>query len=233
MRIVRVLGLMSGLLLIVGIVGYLIFNKSIPEGQQGEEAEALADKMLAALNAPGWDTTRYVNWGFAERHTYKWDRKTDSVVVSWNDTEVRLHTKSISGSATRKGKRLSGEELNELIQEAWSYFCNDSFWLIGPFKVRDPGTTRALVKNEQEGDQLLVTYTGGGVTPGDSYLWSFNPDGTPKAYQMWVSIIPIGGIEATWEDYTTLPTGAKLAQLHDLGILTLKMTGVSGGGSTR
>ena len=233
MRILRWLAITMGLLVVVFLAGYFIVNRPLPVGIEGQEAELLADRMLTSLDVSGWDTTRYVNWCFAERHTYAWDRKTDSVVITWGDTEVRLHTKTIAGSARRDGKQLSGIELENLIQDAWGYFCNDSFWLIAPYKIRDPGTTRALVKNQEEGDQLLVTYSSGGVTPGDAYLWSFNADGSPASYRMWVSIIPVGGVKATWEDYVGLPTGAKIAQVHDLGMVKLNMTNLSGGGSIR
>lgn len=66
----------------------------------------------------------------------------------------------------------------------------------------------------------------GGTTPGDSYLWLLNEDDQPKAFQMWVSIIPIGGIEASWEQWKETPNGAFLPQLHQLLFLDLEITGI-------
>ncbi len=54
---------------------------------------------------------------------------------------------------------------------------------------------RRLVKTKTNKDALLVTYTSGGTTPGDSYLWHLDASGKPESYQMWVSILPIGGLE--------------------------------------
>jgi hypothetical protein len=34
----------------------------------------------------------------------------------------------------------------------------------------------------------------------------------PKAWRMWVSIIPVGGLETTWEDWKTFQNNLKLQQ---------------------
>ena len=45
----------------------------------------------------------------------------------------------------------------------------------------------------------------------------------PTGYKMWVSIIPVGGIYTSWEDWMTLPGGAKIAQQHQGNISALKI----------
>ena len=35
---------------------------------------------------------------------------------------------------------------------------------------------------------------------------------------MWTKIIPIGGVSATWEDWTVTESGALLAKSHQLSI---------------
>ncbi|MEL6864257.1 MAG: hypothetical protein AAFP19_07560, partial [Bacteroidota bacterium] len=81
----------------------------------------------------------------------------------------------------------------------------------------------------QEG--LLVSYSSGGVTPGDSYLWILDESGQPVAWKMWVSIIPIGGLEFSWEDWMELPTGAKIATMHKSSLLDLDMSNIKAGHS--
>ncbi|WP_373518615.1 hypothetical protein [Pricia sp.] len=114
----------------------------------------------------------------------------------------------------------------ELIEKAVSNFNNDSFWLVAPFKVFDSGTGRSLVTLEDGSDGLMITYTSGGTTPGDSYLWKLNQKGLPESFRMWVEIIPIGGLEATWEDWQIMESGVFLPTSHQLGPMDFKMEDV-------
>ena len=76
----------------------------------------------------------------------------------------------------------------------------------------------------EDGKQaLLITYTKGGTTPGDSYLWHFDESGKPRSYQMWVDILPISGLEATWDQWTETESGAFLPTTHKLFFLNLDM----------
>jgi len=219
--------IIAGVLVLLAIVGYVVLNESKPTGTEGPKAEALTDKMLLAVDKAAWDTTKVISWDFAGRQQYIWNKAADSVQVRWDDVVVELHTKSVTGSATKAGVKVSAAEANKLIQAAWSNFCNDSFWLSAPFKVRDPGTSRSLVNLPNGQEALLITYGSGGVTPGDSYLWILDDSGLPTAWKMWVNIIPIGGVEATWENYKTLSTGARISQTHVLPVFTLELTEIA------
>ena len=95
----------------------------------------------------------------------------------------------------------------------------------------DEGASRAVVELDNGEKGLLVTYGAGGVTPGDSYLWLFDEKGLPKAWQMWVNIIPVGGVKATWEDWTQLYLGNKIALSHKIGPLNVKISGLKAGAS--
>jgi hypothetical protein len=213
-------GLGIGLLvLIVGLfVAGWIISEPLPEGKSGPEAEALAKKVLTATNQAAWDTTKYVRWNFADRHQLLWDRNRKLVQVEWGENRVILNTQNhLEGMAWEKGKQLEGEEAKAKLNTAWAYFCNDSFWLNAPGKVFDPGTSRKTVELEDGTQALLITYSSGGTTPGDSYLWILNEEGLPIKWKMWVSIIPIGGIEATWDKWKDLSTGGKVATSHQIG----------------
>ena len=76
---------------------------------------------------------------------------------------------------------------------------------------------------------MLVSYSTGGVTPGDSYLWTLDESGLPTGYKMWTKILPVKGVYASWEDWIELPTGAKISTGHDMKVMKSQMKNVKGG----
>ena len=76
-----------GITLIAIVVGLLVFgfiiNKPLPEGTTGTEADALANKMLKALNYKAYQQTRFIEWSFRNStHHYKWDKTNGIVTVN-------------------------------------------------------------------------------------------------------------------------------------------------------
>lgn len=215
-------------LLLFGFV-YLKYNEPLPEGKSGVEAGQLATKMLTSLNYEAYKNTDYLEWTFKDIHSYKWYKSADSVEVNWSNFRVVLNTKDNSTSKVFVADQLyEGIEKQKYINKAENYFNNDSFWLVAPYKVFDKGTERKIVKSEDGNKSLLVTYTSGGSTPGDSYLWHLDENGKPISYQMWVNILPIGGLEATWNDWILTDSELLLAQSHKLLFMTLEMTNIKG-----
>ena len=123
------LAIVIGLILLSLVIIGFVMNESKPVGVAGAEADALANKMLKAIDKPAWDSTKYVQWTFKGMHTFLWDKERHLVRVTWGDKEVLLHTKSVTGKAYNIGIEVVGDEADKMIQDAWSYFCNDSFWL--------------------------------------------------------------------------------------------------------
>lgn len=229
-KILKILGVLLALLIIAFITVYAVYNEKLPEGRPGPDADALAEKMLATLNHDKFKETRYLEWTFnGGAHQYKWDTEKRKVDVSWDDYLVNLDLISKGSSIVfRKGERLMDIESEKIIEKAVDKFNNDSFWLVAPYKVFDAGVIISIVPQPDGTDGLLVTYTTGGSTPGDSYLWMLQPNGFPKSFKMWVKIIPIGGIEATWDDWAVMESGAFLPKSHEMGPVKLMMGNVRG-----
>jgi len=213
-KVLKWIGISLLALVALAVVFGWILHKPLPEGASGEAADQLARDMMQAVNKPAWDSTRWVRWNFMGIHDYVWEKERHLVEVKWDDLRVLLNPNKISGKAWRGEESLSGPEQKEAVQKAYDFFCNDSFWLNAVVKAFDPGTERFLVGQEGGKEALLVRYTSGGVTPGDAYLWLLDESDRPYAWQMWVSVLPIGGIETSWSQWDTLSTGALVATWH-------------------
>lgn len=224
-KILKFLGAIILILIISISIFYIANNEKLPEGKQGAEADALATKMLTAINNDFFEKTELIEWSFRGKHFYKWYKQDNKVEVSWNANKVILNTINPNESVCFINDKKT-TNLN-LIKTATNFFNNDSFWLVAPHKVLDKGVERRIVKHQNK-DALLVTYTSGGSTPGDSYLWVFDDNGFPTEYKMWTKIIPIGGVSATWSDWKTTNAGFKLPTKHKIPLfgLTLAMGNV-------
>ncbi len=190
-KILRFFGLLFLVLLAIAITIYVIVDKPLPNGTLGQDAELLADEMLSVLNKQAFDSLEYIEFTFRNSNYYQWDRANNNVMVKWLEEEVYLDLNQ------------SIDTYNLLEIKAYQKFINDSFWLIAPFKVRDEGVIRSTLQVEN-GRGLLVTYSSGGLTPGDSYLWIIDNRGFPIAWRLWTSNIPIGGLELSWSGWVKM-----------------------------
>ena len=219
-KVLKIIGIFLAILAVVIAFFYYKNNESLPIGVQGKAADNLATKMLTALNYEAYKNTEYLEWSFRDSHHYKWNKLENKVTVIWDNNEVVIDTKKPSNSIIIKSN--GNINSDQLIKTATDYFNNDSFWLVAPFKVLDAGVERSVVKHMGK-DALLITYTSGGSTPGDSYLWILDENGVPTSYKMWVDIIPIGGAEATWNDWTTTSTGIRLPTKHHISLFGVEL----------
>ncbi len=207
-KILKTIGIILGTLLLLLSVYLLTTHDPLPEGIQGKEADMLANRMMKAMNKRAFDNTEILEWSFRGKHHYKWKKQEGIVEVLWDDNKVIL---DLNENSKSKGQSPA------LIKIAHDFFNNDSFWLVAPYKVFDNGTERSIVKYNDK-NALMVKYTSGGSTPGDSYLWILDSTYTPIAFKMWTQIIPIGGVSASWNNLTTAASGIKLPTKHKLSL---------------
>ena len=202
-KILKVSGaVFLGIILIVIISG-IIISKPLPEGVQDEKADQLAKEILSKVNFEAFKKTAIIEWTFAGIRSYTWHKSEDYVIINSSSYKVKLDLKDYSNSVIVSSNK---SDHNQLLENCIAHFNNDSFWLIAPYKLMDKGTQRRLIIEDGK-QSLLVTYTSGGTTPGDSYLWEINKNNKPTAFKMWVSILPVGGVKAKWKDWTTTETG--------------------------
>ncbi len=210
------------------VVTCSVMSKSLPEGEESPRTDVLISEMWEALDKDAWDSTRYVKWSFRGKNHYHWDKENNLTSIRWGKNHVLLNPDMIEGLAFKEDNKVEGAEAQNLIDKAWSFWCNDMFWLTAPFKVKDAGTTQELITEEQ-GERLKITYGDGGVTPGDTYIWKLNEKGIPESYEMYVKIIPIKGISVPWDNWVEISTGAKLSSGHTIAGTGLKLENIAGG----
>ncbi|MBT8285863.1 MAG: hypothetical protein HKO75_10855 [Flavobacteriaceae bacterium] len=226
----RTLGILFLLLLLLTGIYLAFFNEAVPVGSSPKQADELAMKMLQALNNEAYRDTRYLEWSYrGGSNKYIWDKKNGVVEMSWDEYWGKIDLVNPQNSVVKdQGKAVEGETKRTLVSKAITLFNNDSFWLVAPFKIFDKGTERALVDLEDGRTGLRVTYTSGGDTPGDTYLWELNDDYIPEKFSMWVQILPLKGLEATWEGWQMAESGVLLPQYHKVGPITLDLGTVKG-----
>ena len=212
-RAVRVVTVVL-LVLVVGLLGLWAGLRHAPTPTSaGPEAEALAKEMVQAVDGDAWSRTGAVRWRVQGR-SHLWDRQRGLARVEWRGNRVLLDVNSRKGRAWSKDVEVTDAAgKQKLIDDAYSLWINDSFWLNPMVKAFDDGTSRE--RGTVDGKRaLLVSYASGGLTPGDKYLWILDDNGRPLAWRVWVHILKIGGLHFTWEGWTRLPTGAWVATSH-------------------
>lgn len=155
-----------------------------------ERALEIAARVMESMGGQeAWDATRNLVFTFAVQdgdeiaveRTHFWDkweqmhrvegtsRDGQSFVVIEN-----LDTKD--GMAWLDGQRLEGDALRQWLDRAWSMWVNDTYWLLMPYKMRDPGVNLTWEGEETIGktvyDKLHLSFERVGLTPGDQY-WAW------------------------------------------------------------
>lgn len=223
--------LLKGLLILVSlvvaalIVLYVIYNEARPTGKEGPAADQLARQMIQSVNGDDWERTGAVSWTFRNPHYHVWDKERHLAKVSWEKNEVIIDINGRKGIILTNSDGMSTLDKAELCETAWKFWVNDSFWLNPVTKAFDSGTSRSVVELEDGGEGLMVSYSTGGATPGDAYLWILDENYRPISWKMWVSIIPIGGVSFSWEDWIKTETGAWIATQHQ-GLINVPITEV-------
>jgi hypothetical protein len=197
----------------------------------GPAADELAHRIERAIDKRAWDRTGAISWVFGGFNRHLWDRRRNFARVELiGGTTVWIDLSTHRGLASRGGEPICGDDLADALDSGYRAWINDSFWLNPLVKLFDDGVERKraeLLSGRPGASGLIVQYTKGGVTPGDTYLWIVSSSGRPRAWRMWVSVLPVGGVEATWEDWTRVETGAWISRKHRVGPATLRISEVT------
>ncbi|MEM6643331.1 MAG: hypothetical protein AAF616_10150 [Bacteroidota bacterium] len=162
-------------------------------------AMLLADKCMQAMGGrEAWDATRFISWNFFGRRDHLWDKKTGDVRIedTSNGLVVLMNINSKEGSVTRRGEPVI-DSLDHFLQQGYSWWVNDSYWLVMPFKLKDSGVTLKYFGEDttaqgEAADVIQMTFKEIGLTPQNVYevwidtdsklvnQWAFYPDSTAQ-----------------------------------------------------
>jgi len=154
------------------------------------KAAAVADRVMEALGgADAWNKTRYLRFDFAVerdgktvmRRAHTWDKWTGRYRLEASTREgeayvVLLNINTKDGRAWLKGTELQGDEAAKYVEQGYAAWVNDTYWLLMPYKMKDPGVSLALDGEDKKGgeawDKLRLTFDNVGLTPKDRY-WAY------------------------------------------------------------
>lgn len=155
------------------------------------KAIEIVDQMWKALGGKdNWHKARYFsyNWIVAVdgnirvNHRHDWDRATNRYRVEGTGRDGKhfvtlFDTETKDGDVYLDGKKVSVDSTKkQLLEQAYGSFINDSYWLLMPYKLNDPGVILNYDgEKEIDGknyDVVRVTFAGVGLTPGDTY-WAY------------------------------------------------------------
>ena len=148
-------------------------------------ADSLAMRAYEALGGPeAWAALPYLRFDFAVEQDgnrqliahHLWNRQTGDYRVEWPAGSDSTYTALFNVNARKGQVYLNGDSVasarnDTLLQQAYRRYINDSYWLLAPTKMLDPGVNRTYVADSSNASTGVVKLTFGdvGLTPGDQY----------------------------------------------------------------
>lgn len=176
------------------------------------EIRTRADSLaLAVLDANGgrdaWESMRYLRFTFGTEDAsgrnevawHLWDRARNSYRLEWVQGDSLVvavfNIDSRNGDVYVDGVAAEAEAERELLETAYRRFINDTYWLMAPVKMLEPGVNREYVADSSntEVDVVRLTFDDVGLTPGDTFWmyidrntdvvvrWAYVLQGNPNA----------------------------------------------------
>ena len=156
-------------------------------------AIALVDEMMKAMGGlQAWEQARYLRFDWVVERDgqqvayvrHLWDKHDGRYRVEWTARDaaklaVLFDINTRSGQALVNGQPARDEDEQKYLDQAYGRFINDSYWLLMPWKLKDPGVKLAYAGEVQIDNSryevVHVSFEQVGLTPGDQYWAYINP----------------------------------------------------------
>jgi len=165
--------------------GCTVNSKTANQKQPGFDATSsdqkaieIVDKVMVAVGGQkNWNETRFIVWDFFGSRKLYWDKMTGNVrIVSLKDNFIVLvNIHNMTGKVEKNGKEITNPDtLQKFLTIGKSMWINDSYWLVMPFKMKDPGVNLKYMRQDttSEGkvaDVIQLTFDSVGETPENKY----------------------------------------------------------------
>ncbi len=145
------------------------------------KAIAVADSVMKYHGGrQAYDNVRYLEWNFFGARDLVWDKEEDRVRIEVpQDSMIYLvdfSDEDLTGAVSKNGVEMTNpDSLDLYLQDAYSMWINDSYWLVQPFKLKDSGVTLTYAgegedpQKNRPSEILELTFTEVGDTPGNKY----------------------------------------------------------------
>jgi hypothetical protein len=167
-------------------------------------ADDVARRALDAQAGPAWENARYFAFTFnvdregkiAASFPQQWDRYTGDYHVTGKDQKgdafvITMNVNTMKGKAWKNGVEATAAELPDMMLFGYRRFINDTYWLLMPLKMMDPGVHRTLDGERSDAcgrkwDVVKLSFDQGvGLTPGDVYwAWVNHDTGIVEQWDM-------------------------------------------------
>lgn len=142
------------------------------------EAHAIAMRVVQAMGGMDhFENTHYIGWNFFGYRQLIWDKLHDRVRIDYFSKDLTIITSlnSDDGKVFLGGREVRDpDSLKILLNKGRTIWMNDSYWLVMPFKLFDPGVNlqymgRGLTSDSTEAYVLRLSFNHVGVTPDNMY----------------------------------------------------------------
>lgn len=175
-----------------------------------------------------FEKSRYIQFTFASERNgqvgagrnHIWDRYTgdyrfESKAANGKTTTVLFNINTQQGKAFEDGVAQPDTTTAKLVKRAYGAFINDTYWLMVPLKLQDPGVNTVLEAEETINDTkcqvIRLNFDKVGLTPGDQY-WLYVNDQTGEIIR-WKFLLQNQKNTSAfdWSPYVDLGSGLKLS----------------------
>lgn len=173
----------------------LIAATALAQPAAAPSADDLARRAIDSIAGPAWEKARYIEFSFVvvregkvvTSFPQRWDRYTGDYRVSGRDQkgnafEAIININTHQGRAWLNGEEVKDSRLQDTLNIAYRRFINDTYWLLMPLKMMDPGVHRSAEGSRTDScghtwDLVKLSFDAGvGLTPQDVYWAWINRD---------------------------------------------------------